>query len=717
MTEAKYENPDMTAKADADMPRPARPATPEKTAKKKATPTRKATKRKTTGNGAAKPAARKTPTRKTAKAKPTAKKAAVKKEPVNPAQRQQEAAKKPIARTATDNAATDNAAEDNAAEDNAAEDIPKSLYADFDSLSEYVTDITGKSQEVLKDFLSQHPEYGAISGEMVIDPLNVGEALQELVKGMSMDPGTVMQRQFKLWGDYAKLMANTQRRLAGEKIKPAATPAPGDKRFRHEAWDTNPMLDFVKQSYLIASNWLVDTVEGLEGLDEHEHKKAVFYTKQFADACSPTNFAMLNPEVVEATLESRGENLLRGFQHFLEDLDRGDGKLAITQADTDHFKLGENVATTPGKIVFQNDIIQLIQYEPMTEKVAKRPLLILPPWINKYYILDLQPQNSFVRWMVEQGRTVFLVSWVNPGPELRNKTFQDYIQEGLFAALDGVEKASGEKHVDAIGYCIGGTMLMTALALMAKRGDDRIKSATFFTAQGDFTEAGDLQIFVDDAQLDAIAKQMDAGGGVLEGRAMATTFNMLRSNDLIWSFVIDNYLKGKDPAKFDLLFWNSDATRMPKNVHLFYLREFYQNNRLAKREMVIDGEQLSLGDISIPVFMQAGETDHIAPARSIYNTAKLLGGNTHYMLAGSGHIAGVVNHPAKNKYHHATNDSLPATIEEWQSGAQKHPGSWWPHWIAWLNQVSPGKVKARTPGEGKLAIIEAAPGSYVKVRA
>jgi len=702
MTEAKHENPDMTAKANADMTRPARLATAKKTTKKQATSSRKAAKRKAAGNGASKPAAAKTPTRKTAKARKTVKKAATKKQPPNRAQRQPEATENPNPKPASDTAA---------------EEVSKSLYADFDSLSEYLTDITGRSQEVLKDFVSQHPEYTAMSGEMVVDPLNVGEALQELVKGMSMDPGTVMQRQFKLWGDYAKLMANTQRRLAGEKVKPAASPSPGDKRFRHEAWETNPMLDFVKQSYLIASNWLVNTVEELEGLDEHEHKKAVFYTRQFADACSPTNFAMLNPEVVEATLESRGENLLRGFQHFLEDLDRGDGKLAITQADTDHFKLGENVATTPGKIVFQNDIIQLIQYEPMTEKVAKRPLLILPPWINKYYILDLQPQNSFVRWMVEQGRTVFLVSWVNPGPELRNKTFQDYIQEGLFAALGAVEKSCGEKHVDAIGYCIGGTMLMTALALMAKRGDDRIKSATFFTAQGDFTEAGDLQIFVDDAQLDAIAKQMDAAGGVLEGRAMATTFNMLRSNDLIWSFVIDNYLKGKDPAKFDLLFWNSDATRMPKNVHLFYLREFYQNNRLATGEMVIDGEQLSLGDISIPVFMQAGETDHIAPARSIYNTAKLLGGNVHYMLAGSGHIAGVVNHPAKNKYHHATNDSLPATIEEWQSGAQKHPGSWWPHWISWLNQISPGTVKARFPGEGKLPVLEEAPGSYVKVRA
>ena len=591
------------------------------------------------------------------------------------------------------------------------------LFGDFDALSEYMTEITGRSQEVLKDFMVQNPDFKAMTGEMPADPLNVGEAFQELLKGMSQDPGTVMQRQFKLYGDYAKLMANMPRKLAGEDIRPAVAPPPGDKRFRHKAWEENPMLDFVKQSYLIMSNWLVSTVEELEGLDEHEHKKAVFYTQQFTDALSPSNFAMLNPEVVEATLESRGENLLKGFKNLLEDLDRGEGRLSIKQADTDHFKLGENIATTPGKVVYQNEIMQLIQYDPVTEKVAKRPLLIFPPWINKYYILDLQPQTSFIKWMVAQGRTVFVVSWVNPEPELREKTFFDYIRQGVFEALDATYAATGVREADTIGYCIGGTMLSTALSYMAAVGDDRITSATFFTAQSDFTEAGDLLLFVDDAQLDAIARQMDAAGGVLEGRAMATTFNMLRSNDLIWSFVIDNYLKGKDPAKFDLLFWNSDATRMPKNVHLFYLREFYQKNRLARGAMIMDGETLDLSKVSIPIFMQAGETDHIAPYRSIYNSARLFGGDVEYMLAGSGHIAGVVNHPDKNKYHHSVHEALPETVEDWMRKAERHPGSWWPHWIKWLNRVSPGKVAARTPGEGKLKPIEDAPGSYVKVKA
>lgn len=596
------------------------------------------------------------------------------------------------------------------------------LFEDFDALSGYVAEVTGASQEVVRDFFIKNVNdpVKLATGKMTADPLNVGESFNEMMTALAADPGTVMQRQFNLWGDYAKLMASVGRRYAGETVKPAIEPEPGDKRFAHDAWRENPMLDFVKQAYLTYAKWLKTTVHMLDGMDEHEKKKAEFYTQQFLDAIAPTNFPVLNPEVIEATIESKGENLLKGTRNLLEDIARGDGALSIRQADLDHFKLGENVATTPGKVVYQNEIMQVIQYDPMTEEVAKRPLLIFPPWINKFYILDLQPANSFIRWMVEQGRTVFVVSWVNPTTELGNKTFEDYIRQGCFEALGAVKKATGEDEVDAIGYCIGGTMLSTALALMAKKGDRRIRSATFFTAQADFKESGDLLLFVDDEQLDAIEKQMDAAGGVLEGRAMATTFNMLRSNDLIWSFVIDNYMKGKDPAKFDLLFWNSDATRMPKGVHLFYLREFYQHNRLAKGEMVMDGFNLDIGDVDIPIFMQAGETDHIAPHNSVYRTAKLFSskGNDKvtYMLAGSGHIAGVVNHPAKKKYHHSINEALPASLDDWKDGARREPGSWWPYWMEWLNRISPGKVPARIPGDGDLAPIEDAPGSYVKVK-
>jgi len=595
---------------------------------------------------------------------------------------------------------------------------PKRVFEDFDAMSEYLVDVSGKSQEVLREFFTHHPELKVARGETPADPLNVGVAFQELMSGLAADPGTVMQRQFNLWGDYAKLMATMSRRMAGEEVKPAIEADPQDKRFTHPAWSSNPMLDFVKQSYLTYANWLSSTVGQLDGMEEHDKKKAEFYTKQFIDAISPSNFPVFNPEVMEATIESKGENLLKGYRNLLEDLDRGHGELSIRQADLEHFKLGENVATTPGKVVFQNEIIQLIQYEPTTASVAQRPLVIFPPWINKFYILDLQPKNSFIKWMVDHGRTVFLVSWVNPGPELKDKEFPDYIKQGLYAALDAVKAATDEVDVDAIGYCIGGTMLATGLALMAQRGDQRVKSATFFTAQTDFAEAGDLQLFVDDEQLDALEQQMDAAGGLLEGRAMASTFNMLRSNDLIWSFVIDNYMKGKDPAKFDLLFWNSDATRMPKKVHLFYLREYYQHNRLAKGEMAMEGLKLELSKINIPIFMQAGETDHIAPPNSIYRSAKLFGGDkVQYMLAGSGHIAGVVNHPDKKKYHHRVNTGLPETLETWKNGAVKINGSWWGHWIKWLNDVSPGKTTARKPGDGSLTPIEDAPGSYVKVKA
>lgn len=603
-----------------------------------------------------------------------------------------------------------------------AADDGKALLEDFDALSEYIADVSGRGQQVIQEFFVKNTDalkFGA--APKAADPLNVGEAYQEMMSAMAADPGTVMQRQFNLWGDYARLMATMGRRMAGEDVKPAIEPEPGDKRFSHPAWRDNPMLDFVKQSYLTYAKWLRTTVQQLEGMDEHGKKKAEFFTQQFIDALAPTNFPILNPEVVETTIASKGENILKGVKNLLEDLDRGDGALSIRQADLDHFKLGVNIATTPGKVVWQSEIMQVIQYDPMTEEVAQRPLLIFPPWINKFYILDLQPANSFIRWMIEQGRTVFVVSWINPGPELGAKTFEDYIRQGCFEALDVVRRATGEEEVDAIGYCIGGTMLATALALMAKRGDRRIRSATFFTAQADFAESGDLLLFVDDKQLDAIEKQMDAAGGVLEGRAMATTFNMLRSNDLIWSFVIDNYMKGKDPQKFDLLFWNSDATRMPKNVHLYYLREFYQHNRLAKGEMIIDGERLDLGDVDIPIFMQAGETDHIAPHNSVYRTARLFAAkekaDVTYMLAGSGHIAGVVNHPSKRKYHHATNEALPAALADWKAGAKRHQGSWWPYWIEWLDKVSPGKVTARRPGAGDLAAIEDAPGSYVRVKA
>jgi polyhydroxyalkanoate synthase len=433
---------------------------------------------------------------------------------------------------------------------------------------------------------------------------------------------------------------------------------------------------------------------------------------------SPSNFAMTNPQVVKATVESRGENLIRGLQNLLTDLERGKGRLAIRQTDMNAFKVGGNVATSPGKVVFQNELIQLLQYAPATTEVYQTPLLIVPPWINKFYILDLKPQNSFIKWATEHGYTVFVISWVNPDEKLTALVFEDYMKLGPLAALDAIEKATGEKKASAIGYCIGGTLMATTLAYMAARGDDRIVACTFFTAQVDFTEPGELGVFIDEDQLAGVEEVMSRKG-YLDGTEMATTFNMLRANDLIWSFVVNNYLMGKDPFPFDLLFWNADATRMPAAMHIYYLRNMYQKNLLAKPGgLVIDNVPIDLGRITVPTYLQSGKDDHIAPARSVYKATQLFSGPVRFMLAGSGHIAGVVNPPAAKKYQHWLNETAknPPTLEEWRAGATEYPGSWWNDWDKWLSAKSGPKVPARVPGQGGLPAIEDAPGSYVKVR-
>ena len=573
--------------------------------------------------------------------------------------------------------------------------------------------VGAQSQRLLGDYLSRQREK---FGQEPIDPLNITGAFLELAKGMATNPAAVLEAQVALWHDYLELWERTARRLMGGKAEPMVSPSAGDKRFRDKDWQENQVFDFIKQSYLLTANWLQNTVGKVEGLDETARRRVEFYTKQFADAIAPTNFVLTNPEVLRVTLQSNGENLVKGLENLLEDIERGGGDLSIRQS-ADAFHVGENIATAPGKVVFRNDLIELLQFAPATEKVYERPLVIFPPWINKFYILDLKPENSFIRWAVAQGYTVFVVSWVNPDKRLAKKTFEDYMREGIFAAADAIEKATGQKNVNAIGYCIGGTLLSAALAYMAAKGDTRINAATFFAAQTDFSEAGDLQIFVDDTQLDALEQQMSAAGGVLEGGKMATTFNMLRANDLIWSFVVNNYLLGKAPIPFDLLFWNSDTTRMPEATHLFYLREFYKNNAMARGKLILDGVKLDLGKIRIPVYLQSAKDDHIAPYRSIYKTTRLMKGPIRFIIAGSGHIAGVINPPGAHKYQYWTNDNLPATIEAWQSGATEHPGSWWPDWDAWLSKLSGKKVPARKPGDGKLKVIGDAPGSYVRVKA
>jgi polyhydroxyalkanoate synthase len=570
-----------------------------------------------------------------------------------------------------------------------------------------------QSQKLLADFLKRQNEK---IGREPLDPLNIGGAFTELLTAMAADPRPVMEASYALWNGYLNLWENAARRLMGEHVEPVVTPAPGDKRFRDKDWQDNQLFDFIKQSYLLTANWMQSTAGKIEGLDPAHQQRIRFYTKQFVDAMAPTNFVLTNPEVLRTTLQSNGENLVKGLSHLLEDLERGHGQLAIRQT-ADAFRVGENIAVTPGKVIFRNEIVELLQYNPSTDNVYERPLLIFPPWINKFYILDLRPENSFIKWLTEQGYTVFVASWVNPDQRLAKKSFEGYMRDGIFACLDAVEQATGVRDPNVVGYCIGGTLLAATLAYMAETGDDRIHSATFWAAQADFSEAGDLQVFIDDVQLEALQQQMEAAGGVLEGGKMATTFNMLRANDLIWSFVVNNYLLGKEPMPFDLLYWNSDTTRMPENTHLFYLREFYQNNALAKGKMKIGGKRLDLKKVTIPIYLQSAREDHIAPCRSVYKAAHLYSGPVRFILAGSGHIAGVVNPPAANKYQYWTNDELPETVEEWQQGAKEHPGSWWPDWNAWLSKRSGKKMPARKPGDGKLKPLGNAPGSYVKVKA
>jgi len=593
--------------------------------------------------------------------------------------------------------------------DNAPEDIHGPDPVEF---GRNMVRVAAQSQKVLAEFLEHREE----NESPISDPLNLGTTFNELLQYWANDPAKLIEAQFQLWQAQANLFYSTWRRFLGEDVDPIIAPERGDKRFRHTDWAENAVFDFIKQSYLLTAHWMQDTAAEVEGLDDDTRRKVNFYTKQLADAISPTNFVLTNPEVLRATFDSNGENLVKGLENLLKDLERGGGSLSISQTDMSKFQVGENIAISKGKVVFRNDLIELLQFEPTTDEVFERPLLIFPPWINKFYILDLRQDNSFIKWATEQGYTVFVVSWVNPDPKLARKTFEDYMREGIIGALDAVEAATGVSEINAIGYCIGGTLLSASLAYMAETGDKRIKSATFFAAQADFSEAGDLQVFIDDHQLEALEAQMEASGGVLEGSKMATTFNMLRANDLIWSFVINNYMLGKDPFPFDLLYWNADTTRMPRATHLFYLREFYRENKFAKGEMELGGVKLDPSKVKIPVYLQSAKDDHIAPYASVYKTTKLLGGPIKFMMAGSGHIAGVINHPDAKKYQYWTNDELPDAIEDWVADATEHPGSWWPDWHKWLSKKSGKKVPARMPGDGELKVLGDTPGDYVMIK-
>ena len=590
-------------------------------------------------------------------------------------------------------------------------------------LAEALAGIAEKSQNLIGEFLKQQNPFTATQpgqpGEQEdkSDPLNLAGAFIEMTSRLISDPAAMARAQVSLWQGYMALWQNMSERAAGGAPDPVAAPARDDRRFRDPEWTENPLFDFIKQSYLLTSRWLVDTVRDINGLDDATARKLDFYTRQFTDAMAPTNFMMSNPQVLRATLESKGDNLVKGLANLLDDLERGKGALRIKHVDPDAFRVGVDIATSPGKVVFQTDLMQLLQFAPSTETVRKRPLLIVPPWINKFYILDLREENSFIRWAVGQGHTVFVVSWVNPDASLAKKTFEDYMLEGPLAAIDAIERAIGEKQINLIGYCIGGTLVSATLSyLAAKRRAGRVASVTYFTTMVDFADPGELGVFIDEQQVAMLEDRMNEQG-FLDGTDMATTFNMLRANDLIWSFVINNYLLGRAPHPFDLLFWNSDSTRMPAAMHSYYLRKMYMENRLVEPGgITLDGVKIDLRKIKTPTFILSTREDHIAPWKSAYSPTRLYAGDVQFVLSSSGHVAGVINPPGKSKYVYWTNDDLPADPEDWVAGAEEHDGSWWPHWDDWVEGFADGEVPARTPGDGKLDPIENAPGSYVLAR-
>jgi len=539
-------------------------------------------------------------------------------------------------------------------------------------------------------------------------------ALSELTCQWLSDPARFAEAQGELLQTYGELWNNTVRRMFGEDVEPLAKPEPSDARFKDAEWSSNPYFDFWKQAYLVTAQWAEDMLAKTEGLDGKARQRAEFYLRQVASAMSPSNFPLTNPEVLRETLATNAENLVQGMTLLAEDMKKSGDLLKISQTDATAFEVGRNLATSPGKVVFQNDILQLIQFAPSTDQVREIPLLIVPPWINKYYVLDLTPAKSLIKFLVDQGLTVFVVSWVNPDASLAHKTFDDYMQEGILSAADAVKRETGVEKINVTGYCVGGTLLATTLAYLAARGEEVFNAASFLATQIDFTYAGDLLIFTDEEQLDALNALMTERG-YLDGSRMANVFNMLRPRDLIWPYIVNNYLLGKKPFPFDLLYWNQDSTRMAPANHTFYLREFYNENRLAKGELSVAGARLNMRNVKLPVFELATKEDHIAPARSVYAGSLLLGGDVEFVLSGSGHIAGVINPPDKMKYQYWTSGKHAKTLEGWLETAKEHPGSWWPHWAEWLHEHSGEWTVPREPGE-HIGVIEDAPGSYVKVK-
>jgi poly[(R)-3-hydroxyalkanoate] polymerase subunit PhaC len=591
-------------------------------------------------------------------------------------------------------------------------------------LAKVCQEVAERSSKILGEFA--HKQAASMSAA-VRDEMGIAKAYMDLYSRMAADPAAMASMTMNWWMDSMRLWQSSWMKMLGMESQPVTEPAKGDWRFKDDEWSKNFLFDYIKQSYLIAARHIQHAVASVEGLPADSEKKVAFFTRQYVDALAPSNFLMTNPQVLRETMASGGQNLVKGLNNLLNDIEKGGGQLRISMTDESAFTLGKNVATTPGKVVYQNELMQLIQYQPRTKDVFRQPLVIIPPWINKYYILDLREKNSFIRWALDQGHTVFVVSWVNPDASLSQKGFDNYMLEGAIAALEAVEKATGERKVNFIGYCLGGTLLGATLAYLAeKKQSDRIGCATFFVSLLDFSQPGELGVFIDEAQVENLERKMNERG-YLEGSEMASTFNLLRANDLVWSFVVNNYLLGKDPFPFDLLYWNADSTRMPARMHSYYLRNMYIKNLMGvPGALELAGTPIDLRKVTLPSYFISTVEDHIAPWKTTYKGARYLGaaerGGVRFVLGGSGHIAGIVNPPAAKKYHFWTNDALPPTPEAWFAGATQQPGSWWEDWGAWMRrrneETGEGQVMvaARVPGDGALKALEDAPGSYAMLR-
>ena len=545
---------------------------------------------------------------------------------------------------------------------------------------------------------------------------DVGKAYAQWMTALALHPRFLAKHSMSLTGDYLGISGELLRQAVGNPVNGAAAPgANGDRRFSSATWEQRPVFNAVRRAWQATTKTTLSLADGTPGLDEDTARKLRFFTGQFLDAVAPSNFALSNPEVIEATKGSKGRNLVEGVRNFWSDLDLKHGRLKVSMSDMGAFKVGRDLAVTPGKVIYQNELMQLIQYTPTTAKVARRPLLVIPPWLNKFYVLDMQPSNSMVRWAVDQGHTVFLISWVNPNGETRDKTFDDYLLEGPLTALDVIKDLTGQEEVNAMGYCLGGILLTVMLAWLEAKGRKPIRSATFMTTLVDYTDVGDIKVFVNEelvSRLEAVGRAK----GFIPGDNVSWGFRMLRAPDLIWSFIINHYLLGKPRVPFDLLYWNEDATNMPAACHVWFMRNMYLKNLLREPNVLeVAGEPIDVTRVTTPAYVLATRDDHIAPWRTCYETTQLFSGPSRFVLGNSGHIAGAINPPTKVKYGYRAGNDTPHDPDEWFANTAEQPGSWWVDWGKWLKRHAGGQVNARQPGKHKdYPVIEDAPGSYVR---